>query len=178
MRSSSWRMKRPQSPLLPKAALWLMNHRSEGYWWSSTKQTAMVIYGLIDYLKLTGELNSAVTATVLVNDRPVLTSKLQSDQPVLVLDESKLERRDEQHPRDGVGTGRVDYSARAEYWSSSDKLQKVGSGELNVEREYFRLVPNRDGEKIVYDTAPLMGPASAGDILAVKLTARDRSGDT
>ena len=37
---------RPQSPLLPKAALWLMNHRNEGYWWSSTKQTAMVIYGL------------------------------------------------------------------------------------------------------------------------------------
>ncbi len=34
------------SALLPKAALWLMNHRNEGYWWSSTKQTAMVIYGL------------------------------------------------------------------------------------------------------------------------------------
>ena len=33
--------------LLPKAALWLVNHRSEGYWWSSTKQTAMVIYGLV-----------------------------------------------------------------------------------------------------------------------------------
>jgi hypothetical protein len=32
-------------PLLPKAALWLMNHRNEGYWWSSTKQTAMVIMG-------------------------------------------------------------------------------------------------------------------------------------
>ncbi|HXA52476.1 MAG TPA: MG2 domain-containing protein, partial [Candidatus Acidoferrum sp.] len=28
---------RPQSPLLPKAALWLMNHRSQGWWWSTTK---------------------------------------------------------------------------------------------------------------------------------------------
>ncbi len=44
---------RPNSPLLPKAALWLMNHRNEGYWWNSTKQTAMVIYGLTDYLKAT-----------------------------------------------------------------------------------------------------------------------------
>ncbi|MEP7364651.1 MAG: MG2 domain-containing protein, partial [Acidobacteriota bacterium] len=35
----------PSSPLLPKAALYLVNHRNEGYWWSSTKQTAMVIYG-------------------------------------------------------------------------------------------------------------------------------------
>ena len=48
---------RADSPLLPKAALWLMNHRNEGYWWSSTKQTAMVIYGLTDYLKATNELN-------------------------------------------------------------------------------------------------------------------------
>src|SRR6185369_3092384 len=60
---------RPDSPLLPKAALWLMNHRSEGYWWSSTKQTAMVIYGLTDYLKVTKELKPNLTATVFVNDR-------------------------------------------------------------------------------------------------------------
>ena len=47
------------SPLLPKAAQWLMNHRNEGFWWSSTKQTAMVIYGLTDYLRASGELESA-----------------------------------------------------------------------------------------------------------------------
>src|SRR6202007_843552 len=55
---------RPQSPLLPKAALWLMNNRNEGYWWSSTKQTAMVIYGLTDYLKVTHELNPNLNVTV------------------------------------------------------------------------------------------------------------------
>src|ERR1035441_1248416 len=67
---------RPDSALLPKAALWLMNHRNEGYWWNSTKQTAMVIYGLTDYLKVTGELHPNLTAAVLVNDVPVLTKKL------------------------------------------------------------------------------------------------------
>src|SRR5207249_8257582 len=67
---------RPGSALLPKAALWLMNHRNEGYWWSSTKQTAMVIYGLTDYLKATGELHSNVTANVFLNDRLVATKKL------------------------------------------------------------------------------------------------------
>ena len=69
---------RPDSPLLPKAALWLVNHRNEGYWWSSTKQTAMVIYGLTDYLKATGELKPNLTATVLVNDKPVLTQQARS----------------------------------------------------------------------------------------------------
>src|SRR5581483_9177159 len=38
------------SPLLSKAAVYLVSHRSEGYYWDSTEQTAMVIYGLTDYL--------------------------------------------------------------------------------------------------------------------------------
>jgi uncharacterized protein YfaS (alpha-2-macroglobulin family) len=161
---------RPESPLLPKAALWLMNHRNEGYWWSSTKQTAMVIYGLIDYLKVTNELNSNITATVTVNDRPVLTRKLEGDLPAIVLDESKLNPGANSIRVSAAGSGRLYYSARAEYWSTSNNLQKVSTGALAVDREYFRLVPARDGEKIVYDSAPLTGPAAAGDILAVKLT--------
>ena len=48
---------RPTSPLLPRAALWLVNHRDQGYYWSSTKQTAMVVYGLTGYLKASGELH-------------------------------------------------------------------------------------------------------------------------
>ena len=69
---------RPASALLPKAALWLMNHRNEGYWWSSTKQTAMVIYGLTDYLKATNELNPNLTATVYVNDKAVAHAQARS----------------------------------------------------------------------------------------------------
>jgi uncharacterized protein YfaS (alpha-2-macroglobulin family) len=161
---------RPGSPLLPKAALWLMNHRNEGYWWSSTKQTAMVIYGLIDYLRTTNELNSNVTATVLVNDRPVLTRKLEGEQPAIVLDESKLNAAGNSIRITATGSGRLYYSARAEYWSNSEKLQKVASGQLSVDREYFRLVPNRDGDKIVYEMAQLSGPVAAGDVIAVRLT--------
>ena len=37
------------SGLLPKAAVWLGKHRDGDYWYS-TKQTAMVIGGLTDYL--------------------------------------------------------------------------------------------------------------------------------
>ncbi len=46
----------PQSPLLPKAALYLVDHRSQGYYWESTQQTAAVLYGLTDYLQHTQEL--------------------------------------------------------------------------------------------------------------------------
>jgi uncharacterized protein YfaS (alpha-2-macroglobulin family) len=41
---------------------------------------------------------------------------------------------------------------------------------LNLLRDYFRLLPTRTGEKIVYDLQPLDGAVSQGDIIAVRLT--------
>ena len=165
---------RPDSALLPKAALWLMNHRNEGYWWSSTKQTAMVIYGLTDYLKATGELNPNLLATVLVNDVPVLTKKLDQATalgvPELTLDESRLQPGVNHIRVQTTGQGRLYYSTRVEYYSAEDKFQKTGSTSLNILREYFKLAPAKDGGKIVYDLVPVTGPVSSGDTLAVRLT--------
>jgi alpha-2-macroglobulin len=165
---------RAGSPLLPKAALWLMNHRNEGYWWSSTKQTAMVIYGLTDYLKSTNELKPNLTATVFVNDKPVLTRKMDSatslNQPGFTLDESALAAGANHVRVTTSGAGRLYYSVRAEHYSTEDRLQKSGSVSLNLLRDYFRLVPSRSGDRIVYDTVPLTGPVAPGDVLAVRLT--------
>ncbi len=165
---------KPGSALLPKAALWLMNHRNEGYWWSSTKQTAMVIYGLTDYLKTTNELKPKFTATVLVNDRPVWTQKIDQTSmlnlPPIVLEEGRQQPGTNRVRITTSGEGRLYYSARAEYHSRDEKLQKSGTVALNLLRDYFRMVPGKDGDKIVYDTVPLNGPVAAGDIIAVRLT--------
>jgi hypothetical protein len=165
---------RPASPLLPKAALWLMNHRNEGYWWSSTKQTAMVIYGLTDYLKASNELKPNFTATVYVNDKAALTRSFDQATglaaPELVLDEGQL-ASGVNHVRVTMqGAGRLYYSTRAEYYSTEEKLQKTGSVALNILRDYFKLVPEKSGDKIVYDTVPLNGPVASGDVIAVRLT--------
>ncbi len=72
----------PQSPLLPKAAFWLVNHRRNGYFWNSTKQTAMVIHGLTGYMKMSGELKPNVAFLVYVNDRQVLSKKFTADDPL------------------------------------------------------------------------------------------------
>ncbi|HEV3198406.1 MAG TPA: MG2 domain-containing protein [Bryobacteraceae bacterium] len=166
---------RPGSPLLPKAAIWLMEHRNEGYWWSSTKQTAMVIYGLTDYLKATNELNPNLNVTVTVNDTPAVTRKLDSATdlaaPEVILDETRLQPGVNRIRITTSGQGRLYYSTRADYYSTDDKLQKTGTVSLNLLRDYYKLVPGKDGEKIVYDTVELTGPASPGDIIAVRLTA-------
>jgi hypothetical protein len=163
------------SPLLPKAALWLVNHRNEGYWWSSTKQTAMVIYGLTDYLKSSNELKPNLSVTIFVNDKAALTLKLDAaagvSLPDLVLDESKLQPGANKIRIATTGDGRVYYGARAQYYSSAAHFQKTGTVSLNLLRDYFRLVPGKSGDKIVYDLAPLDGPVAPGDIVAVRLTA-------
>jgi uncharacterized protein YfaS (alpha-2-macroglobulin family) len=158
----------PKSELLPKAAVWLMNHRNEGYWWNSTKQTAMVIYGLTDYLKLSNELNPNMSVTVSVNGQTVIANVADK---VVDLDESKLQPGANHIRVATTGTsGRLYYSTRADYYSNEERLQKQGSVSLNILRDYFRLVPTHDGERIVYDTVPFDGPAAVGDTLAVRLT--------
>jgi uncharacterized protein YfaS (alpha-2-macroglobulin family) len=171
---------RHDSALLPKAALWLMNHRNEGYWWSSTKQTAMVIYGLVDYLKATNELNPDLSVTMLVNGKAVLTRQLTQGGgvaiPALTLDEAQVQPGVNHIRVETSGAGRLYYSARAEYFSTEERFEKTGAVSLNILRDYFRLAPGRDGEKIVYDTVPLTGPAAPGDVIAVRLTVTGSEG--
>jgi alpha-2-macroglobulin len=165
---------RPNSSLLPKAALWLVNHRNEGYWWSSTKQTAMVIYGLIDYVKATNELHPNFTAVVTVNGKQVATQTFKSESPVetpqITIDESKLQPTANSVQISSAGQGRLYYAVSAIHYSNQARLEKQAAITLNVLRDYFRLVPGKNGERIVYDLAPVDGPVTQGNIVAVRLT--------
>ena len=165
---------RKDSPLLPKAALWLVNHRNEGYWWSSSKQTAMVIYGLLDYLKATNELDADFSATVSVNGQVAATQKFTAGSPMappeIFLDESKLQPGSNRVSITTSGKGRLYYSVAGVYYSNAAQMKEQGAVSLNVLRDYFRLVPSKEEDHIVYDLTSLNGPVTSGDIIAVRLT--------
>ena len=169
---------RANSPLLPKAALWLMNHRNEGYWWSSTKQTAMVICnGLMDYLRATHELNGNIHLTIYVNGKASAHTQARSGprrspRPNLALDESKLEAGVNHIRVTAAGEKRrVYYSARAgDTIRRMRNCKKNGNVSLNILRDYFTLAPGKNGDRIVYDLNPLNGPVAVGDVIAVRLT--------
>ncbi len=79
----------PKSDLLPRAARWLMEHRSDGYYWDSTEQTATAIYGLIDYLKISGELKPNYTLSVYLNgqklaDRNITEKDVANPLPIVL----------------------------------------------------------------------------------------------
>ncbi len=167
---------RPSSPLLAKATLWLVNHRDQGYYWASTKQTAMVVYGLTGYLKSSGELHPNFSAILSVNGKQVSASRftdadgLAPAAPVIRIAAADLAAGLNKIKIGKSGEGRLYWSARAEYYSTDEKQSNTGSQALSLEREYFKLIPVKEGDKIVHQLEPLEGPVAVGDVLVARLT--------
>src|ERR687897_68361 len=69
---------KPDSGLLPKVARWLVSNRRNSHYWSSTKDTAFAIFGLIDYLKVSKELSPDYDLEVYLNGENVLTQHISS----------------------------------------------------------------------------------------------------
>jgi uncharacterized protein YfaS (alpha-2-macroglobulin family) len=168
---------KPGSPVIAKAAHWLATHRDEGFYWRSTKQTAMVIYGLTDYLRQSGELQPDYTLTVFLNGRQVhsrrVTAKeaLNPNAPPLRFSAADLAAGANQIRVTKQGTGLLYWAARGEFYSTARTLEETGSAALGISREYFRLLPVGEGGKIVHRLEPLDAAAAlqTGDVLAVRL---------
>jgi uncharacterized protein YfaS (alpha-2-macroglobulin family) len=160
----------PDSPLLPKAAQYLMAHRDQGYYWSSTKQTAMVIFGLTDYLKATKELVPNFSATVSMKGVRLGQRQFTSPEPwtLRVPAESAAAVQISKS-----GPGRLYWTAQANFYNTADRIASTGSGSLAVTREYFRLTPEKKGDKVIYSLTPLADtPVEKGDLLAVRLVVK------
>lgn len=166
---------KPASPLLPKAALWLVNHR-EGYFWFSTKQTAMVIFGLTDYVKSSHELEASFHAEVFVNGKQVAARQFTTADawnpasPVIHLDASQLQPGNNEIRIRKSGAGRLYWSTTGSYFSSDKRLVQNNKLSLNITRDYFRLTAEQLNGRIVYNLDPLQGELHVGDILAVRVT--------
>jgi hypothetical protein len=164
----------PSNTLLPGAAQWLMLARNGGVWWDSTEQTAMVLFGLVDYLSASQELQSGFTVDALVNGHLAGTRQFT---PADALSGASLAVDvDAAHLAPGSnaiqiirrgGNGRVYWSARGTYYSTEKKDFQAGSMSLNLTRDYYKLQPAQKNGRIVYTLQPLSGAAQIGDVLAV-----------
>jgi uncharacterized protein YfaS (alpha-2-macroglobulin family) len=166
----------PDSPLLPKAAVWLVSHRDSGFYWQSTKQTAMVVFGLLEYVKISHELDADFTADVFVNDKKVLTKhftredSMNSNLPKIYLTAEQLQSGANTVRVQKSGAGRLYWSAHGEYYSTEKKLFQNNKLSLSIMRDYYRLAPQQKEEKIVYNLEPLSGDVHSGDVIAVRLS--------
>ncbi|MEP6569353.1 MAG: MG2 domain-containing protein [Acidobacteriota bacterium] len=163
---------KPDSPILPRVARWLVANRRSGYYWESTKDTAFAILGLIDYLKVSHELSPDYDVEVYLNGENVLTQHVSSAaasqtfsinrkaNDVAGTNDIKIVKR---------GKGMVYFSSSLDYYTGEEDVAARGSAELNLTREYLRLEVVEDGYKLKWKTTPLTGEIHSGDMLVVRL---------
>ena len=138
----------------------------------------MVIFGLTDYLKASGELKPNLQATVTVNGKPVLSKAFGAADAVSPIAQkvtiaaadlangNKIHVVHVERHRDGC-TGR----SPRRYGSTESKHVKEGSTDLNLLRDYYKLTPEKLGDQIVYALVDKVdGPLAVGDVSLVRLT--------
>ncbi len=176
----------PADPLNPMMVKWLVNHK-KGNTWTSTKETAMVVYALNDYVRTNKELSATQTVTVSLGDKVTRTYAI-TPQNALLFDNQFLVPASLLNASDGKetvtitkqGAGRLYWSAAVQYITTEDKIKGSGQ-ELTVARRYFKLTqttkPRKDWEggaayeTLAYDRAPIADGATlkSGDLIEVEM---------
>jgi alpha-2-macroglobulin len=163
---------KPQSSLLPLAARWLVAERQNGYYWSSTKDTAFAIYGLIDYVNVSHELTPSYDLEVYVNGETVVAEHIgdasaartfllqRKGSAVGAANQIRIVKR---------GKGTVYFSGAVDYYTDEENVAERGSSELSVSREYYRLKVEQAGYNLKWTVVPLTGEIHSGDLLVVRL---------
>ena len=150
----------PRHRLVEPAMNWLVKNR-RGAQWTNTRDTAIALLALNDYLEQSGELRGDVAYELTVNGRVVETRSVTaadvlrapsrfSIDPALLSD-----ARQEVRIRRTAGSGPLYFSAEARFVSLEEPVKAAGH-EMFVKREYFRLAARPTLLKgVLYDRVPL-----------------------
>jgi hypothetical protein len=162
---------RPDSVHIPAAVRWLMAVR-RGDRWRSTRDTAMAIFALVDYLKRAGGGRYDAELQARLNGRdadPVHFGPEDMLAPSVALltdrrgrlgpNRLELERR---------GEGVLFYTAAVRFFGRGEQIPARGEA-LRIRRRLMRVVeePTADGWRL--QLAPLQGPVASGQALLVVL---------
>jgi len=167
----------PDNALIPQATSWLIQNR-RGAQWSNTRDTAIALLALTDYLRASGEIRGRHGFTVKVNGKTVKRVTLEGAD--LIAAPSRFEI-DPAWLRDGenkvdvartAGEGPLYVSAQAAFFSLEEPVTPAGH-RLFVRRQYNRIVAREtllNGPK--YEKTPLTdgGDVASGDRVEVVLT--------
>jgi len=185
----------PEHELLPAAIQWLMIQR-KGNSWHNTRQTAMIIHGLSEIIKL--EQSPDLEVGLMANGRKIADLRLQeadvyekgktyrlhgesftasagegTTDPLAVLQNGKNTLSIQQK-----GKGRLYVNARLRYFVDKENSQEVPKSEsFEVERKYFKLEEQQDRDgKLTYRKVPLKkAEILSGDDLLVKVRIKVKS---
>ncbi len=174
----------PKNALIEPVMNWLVKNR-RGAQWNNTRDTAIALLGLNDYMRTSGELKGDIGYELSVNGHAIASKTVT---PAGILGAPSRFVIDPAFTHDGVneitirrtrgnGDAPLYFSAEARFVSLEEPVKAAGN-EIYVRRDYFKLVPHPTLLKgIVYETVPLPdgGSVESGDRVEVVLTVESKN---
>lgn len=167
----------PQNKLIEPVTNWLVKNR-RGAQWSNTRDTAITVLALNDYLKVSGELKPDLEYELLVNGKLITTKKLVGEDALAAPTQIPIDRKliadgtNEIRIRRKGGTSPLYFAAQAEFFSLEEPIAAAGN-EIFVRRDYYKVVGKPTLLKgIVYEKQLMKDKdtINSGDRIQVVLT--------
>lgn len=163
----------PDNPKMDGAVRYLLMNRNGAYWWN-TKQTAMALYGLIEYMRARNERPQGFAVDVFVNGQPAgghtfTAQSWTAPDPIVLSAPARAGHNEVRIVKRGDAP--LYWSATATYYDNRESIEPAGTRKLALVREYFSLTPVERRGRTVYRETPLAGTVHPGDVLLVRLTA-------
>ncbi|MCM2316093.1 MAG: MG2 domain-containing protein [Thermoanaerobaculia bacterium] len=133
----------PKHRMVEPAMNWLVKNR-RGAQWSNTRDTAITVLALNDFLRASGETASDVEYELLVNGQSIAKKKVTKGEMLgapsrFAIPSSAIREKNEIRVKRLSGTSALYVSVESFFFSLEEPVKAAGS-ELFVKREYFKLV--------------------------------------
>ena len=131
---------------------YLLNNRKHATYWSSTRDTAVIVEAFADYLAASGEAAPDLTLDIFFNDKKMKTVRINAENLFtfdnqFVLEGKQIPTGTHTITLKKSGTGPVYFNAYLDYFTLEDFITKAGL-EIKVQRRVFRL---KEVEKKIKD---------------------------
>ncbi|MDX6306016.1 MAG: alpha-2-macroglobulin [Blastocatellia bacterium] len=134
----------PANKLIEPVTNWLIKNR-RGAQWSNTRDTAIVVMTLDEYLRISREIQPQMSYELLVNGRSIATRQIGADDALSAPTKFEIPREvirdgpNEITIRRQSGAGAIYFSAQTKFFSLEEPITPAGN-EIFVRRQYFKLV--------------------------------------
>jgi alpha-2-macroglobulin len=135
---------RPDDPRAGKVVKWLLNHRQNGWYWRSTRDTAIVIASFAAYMRANRFDKTNYDLEVLVDGKLMKTVHLDASNLLTFDGELRLKGSEVSSGEHTItfrkkGVGAVYFNSYLTYFTLEEDVPPAGL-EIKVERKYFKLV--------------------------------------
>jgi alpha-2-macroglobulin len=178
----------PQDPVAPRLVKYLINNRKHATYWNSTRDTALVIESLADYLKASGEDKPDMTVEVWIDGQKRQETAINADNLFtfdnkFVLTGDALEAGRHMVEVRKHGTGPLYYNGYLSNFTLEKDIRHAGL-ELKVDRHFYKLTPagkttdvagghgqivEQKIEKYDRTEIPNLGSVKSGDLIEIEL---------